>query len=434
MKFEIPRKIIVFCLPIFIIFVFVIFIENYKPGLNLADGPVYDISDGFSLSFRDKTEEKISTQKKILRSVKFKETITLTRVLDDISLDSPCLSMYTAHALVDVFLDDELVYTYGRDFLDRFNSVPKKLHSIPLGSDCSHKKLKIVLTSGRNNNLLSLSKIFISSRSSALSYYIKSVKYMILIGFFMFTMGLVLTALSPFLFLYHDKDLRILFSGLISFTLGTYLLAFYGVFDMLVDKSLLNTVLEYASLYNIPTFVTGYLMTVFTGRAKKAYRILLVFNIFLFFLSFILHFTHVDKFSNFTNILNLVVSCEFLISVIIIARMSFINRAAFQSNLHFADNIFLLGIFSFMALSLVDIVRFSNSSLRVTANISKTELIFFSTGSLIFVSCLLISYLFYNISSTNMASMRSKIANLAYTDQLTGLANRARCGQSMTML
>jgi diguanylate cyclase (GGDEF)-like protein len=55
-------------------------------------------------------------------------------------------------------------------------------------------------------------------------------------------------------------------------------------------------------------------------------------------------------------------------------------------------------------------------------------------GSLIFVSGLLVSYMLYVIYNSDLDTMQNKISSLAYTDPLTGLANRARCEQVMEML
>ena len=58
----------------------------------------------------------------------------------------------------------------------------------------------------------------------------------------------------------------------------------------------------------------------------------------------------------------------------------------------------------------------------------------FTFGALLFVSCLIISYLFYSIYNNNYASMKRQMVDLAYTDPLTGLANRARCEQIMQVI
>jgi diguanylate cyclase (GGDEF)-like protein len=99
-----------------------------------------------------------------------------------------------------------------------------------------------------------------------------------------------------------------------------------------------------------------------------------------------------------------------------------------------SDNIFLIGIVLFTLCALYDIINYNYLTYYSDKGEVYAELNGITIGSLILMSCLLVSYLFFNIYSTNFDSLQSRIANLAYTDPLTGLANRARCEQMMNML
>jgi diguanylate cyclase (GGDEF)-like protein len=87
-----------------------------------------------------------------------------------------------------------------------------------------------------------------------------------------------------------------------------------------------------------------------------------------------------------------------------------------------------------MIASLIDIVIYNYNKYFSAAGETNSNITITTIGALIFVSCLLISYLYYNIYSSNFETMQSHIVNLAYTDALTGLANRARCEQVMAVL
>ena len=436
MKFPNIKKAIVILLSIAFFAGTFIFLRNLDKKADEGSDAIINLSDGWTLELDQNVQENVNVEAVDIKIVNFMETVTITRNLDiaDPGFDSPCLNFYSSHALVNVYLDHDLIYSYGQDYFNNQNSVPKKSHYIPLGNDYLGKSLRITFTGGRNDAFSNISGIYLGSRSALLSLYISTIRHMMVVGIFMFTIGLVLIILSPFLFLYHNRDLRIFFSGLISLVLGTYILGYYGIFDMLVDNSLLNTVMEYAALYNVPTAITGYLMSVFTGKVKKAYALMFYLDVFLFLSSLVLHFTHVGRFSQYTLILHIVAFIEFVFTVYILGRTYLGRRKELLSRIHFSDNIFLLGVLSFMLLSLTDIIRHNFFKYGTAVNTPYTELLGFSIGSMIFVSCLLVSYLFYNISSSSMASMQSKIANLAYTDPLTGLSNRARCETMMSYL
>lgn len=419
----------------FLVIVGIVFGFNNLDIQAVTEGDDYiDLSDGWTIEIGQDTITDANLETTDIKVINLAETVTITRPLEDYGFVATCLHFYSEHALVDVYLDDELIYSYGQDLVSAQNSIPKKYHYIPLEEDYPGKTLRIVLTGGRNGAFSNLYAVYIGRRSALFSHYISTVRYMMVVGIFMFTMGLLLIVLSPFLFLYHNKDLRIFFSGLISFALGTFLLAFYGIFDMLIDNSLLNTTLEYSALYNIPTVIVGYFMSVFHGKRKLVFKVLFIFDILLFLTYMLLHFSHFVRFSDYEIILHAATITEFIFISAVIARTYITNNKELLSRLHFADNVFLVGIFSFMILSLVDIFRSIFFKYGTSIRKPNTELLFFSVGSIIFVSSLLVCYLLYNISSVNMANMQSKITNLAYTDQLTGLSNRARCEEMMNML
>lgn len=362
------------------------------------------------------------------------EKVSLSRPLDDVGLDNPCLSFYTIHALVYVYLDEKLIYSFGKDYYDAKNTIPKLNHYIDLGSDYAGRTIRIDLIGGRKASFSGLSSFYLGERHDILTMDFNHSVVAITIGAFLFTLGIILIIVSPYLFFYHSKDLRILFSGLISLMLGTYIMAFYRVFDLLLNNSLQNTFLEYSSLYNTPTVIVGYLMSIYTGKTRKLFLGLFVIDIGLFASSVIAHMAHIARFSDFTAVLHIASGVEFIIAVFFIFKDYLEHKKEGTKNVYAADNIFVSGLIAFMMLFLIDIIRYNLYKYGKGGGEANASLVGFTFGALIFVVCLMISYLYYCIFSSNIASMKSKIKDLAYTDALTGLSNRARCEQVMQMI
>ena len=99
-----------------------------------------------------------------------------------------------------------------------------------------------------------------------------------------------------------------------------------------------------------------------------------------------------------------------------------------------SDFVFLLGVIIFMTLSIIDIFKYNYEKYVGLRGEGYATITGFTIGSLILVGSLLISYLLYIIYNANMDTMQSRITSLAFTDPLTGLANRARCEQVLDML
>ncbi len=395
---------------------------------------VTDISDGWTLNNKGVTTKNVNVSTADISVVNEKEMVLISRTLEDLGADNLCLSFYSIHSIVYVYLDHELIYSYGKNYYDAKSIVPKKHHYIPLGSGYQGKLLTISYTGTFDGCFSGLSPVTIGTRHDLHTEALYSAKTGIVSGFFMFTLGLMLITLSPYLFLYHNRDLRIFFSGLISLMLGTFILSYYGIFDLLVNNDLLNTFLEYASLYNIPTAILGYLMSTFSGKEKKCFKYMFIFDVVLFLSSAVLHYTKLKLISAFTPVLHVAAASEFFLSTVIIANYYKNKKKDLIPGVAASESFFLGGIIAFMFLSLVDIGRYDYLKYRRGTGEANISLTGFTLGALIFVFCLLVSYLLYNIFSPNIDYMQSQMINLAYTDPLTGLSNRARCEQMITML
>lgn len=434
MKYQKAIKILLLSFAVIILILIAIFSVKMMDLIVTAPDSVISLDDDWTIGCKGQLFHCDDISEADIGVINEFEKVIISRTLDNVGFDNPCLSFYSIHALVYVYLDEKLIYDFGMDYyLDR-NTVPKKTHYISLGNDYAGKTLTIQLIGGRNASFSGLSKIYLGERDDILTLDFHKSSIPIAVGAFLFTLGIILIILSPYLFIYHSNDLRILFSGLISIMLGIYVMSYYRVFDLLLDNSLNNTVFEYASLYNIPTVIVGYLMSVYNGKTKKIFAGLFVLDIGFFLSSIAVHLSHAARFSDFTHILHVVSGIEFVISVVLIFRDYIAHRNDNVKNVFAADNIFVFGLVAFMLFSVIDIVRYNILKYGHRGGETNASLTGFTLGALIFVVCLMISYLYYSLFSSNIASMQSKIADLAYTDALTGLSNRARCEQVMQML
>lgn len=434
MKFWKLPKLFVLVLVLALLIVLFFIISGANNEIQRTQSSVVSLDDGWTLVRNGQTTKNFDISTKDVGTIKDLEVVRLSHVLEDIGFDNPCLCFYTTHTLVNVYLDDELIYEFGKDFRENDNSIPKKHHYLSLGASYAGRTLTLELIGGHSSTFSGLYYVYLGKRSDILTNVLSHSWLALITGMFLFTLGVLLIILSPYLFLYNNNDLRIFFSGLISLMLAIYILAFHGIFDAFINNSLLNTVLEYAALYNVPTAVVGYFMSNFTGKTRKVFMGIFFFDIFLFLSSLILHFSHISRLSDFTIVLHIVAGVEGVFSIYIIIKNYINNRKEVSPHSHTSDDIFIIGLISFILLSTIDIVKY-NFFIYVSKTASTSSSIRgFTLGALIFVTLLLLSYFFYNISSSNIAAMQSRIINIAYTDALTGLSNRARCEQMLETL
>ncbi|MBE5826953.1 MAG: diguanylate cyclase [Butyrivibrio sp.] len=395
---------------------------------------VISLTSGWNIS---KNGEQLSTDSLLdanIGVINHQDVIVISRTIEDYGIVTPCVSLYTSHTINDAYIDNKLVYSFGRDYFSRNKTVPKKNNYIPLGYDCVGKELKLIISGTRDGATSGLPSILLGERGTLFSYEIIRMRYNLLIGLFLIALGLILMVLSPYMVIYHHNDLRLFFSGLCSLLLGIYCLSYYGLIELMCNNSLINTISEYSSLYNIPTVLLGYLICVYPGKLKKVFKILFAFNLVVFMSVLLLCLFSVSRISDFTGLLHTMAISEGLLSIFVIL-YDYI-RKVHKTGRHSinSDIVFLIGILLFTFLSVCDIVKYNYEKYIGLRGERYATITGFTFGSLALVASLLISYLLYIIYNSNVDSMQSRIASLAFTDPLTGLANRTRCEQVLDML
>ena len=395
---------------------------------------IYSLNDGWEISVNGVSKDTDSLLDANLGVMNNGDIIILKRTLPEFKLENPCLMMYTIHSLIDVYLDDELIYSFGHDYYERERTVPKRYNYFALGQDYLGKELRIAISGTRYHSFSGTSVVTVGERRDILTYHLRRMLSNIIIGDFLMILGLALMVLSPYMVLYHNNDLRLLFSGLISLLLGLYIYSFYGLIDLLCNNPVLNTICEYTSMYNIPTAILGYFMSISSGRLKKIFGGLFGANMLVFLSVFFFTVIGNSRIFEFSSFLQGLAFVEAVICSVIITKAAV--KAFKEPDLHLisSDNVFSAGLILFMILSVVDIFRYNYSKYISHLGESSTTISFFTAGAVLLVCSLLISYLLYIIYNSNLQSMQSRISSLAFTDPLTGLANRARCEQVMDLL
>ena len=434
MKLRKLSKLVIFIIVLFIVITSIYAIRSTIDEVHLNSSSIASMDDGWTLTLNGVVTENVYLPDADIGRINESESVEIARVMADYGFDNPCLSFLSEHSFADVYLNDEHIYSMGKDYIGIKRTVPSMRHRIPLGSDYEGKTLRIKLTGSRPSSFSNLGHIYIGKREDILIKEVGQAWVPVLVGMFLFTLGVVLIILSPYLFVYHDHDLRIFFSGLISIMLSVYIMAYNGIFDIILNNALLNTVLEYVSLYNIPMAITGYLMSTYIGKERAIFRAMFLADLGLFVVALILYFLHIARLTDFTLFLHIICAVEGITAIIIIIRTYILSHKDQSSHAYSSDNLFVIGLTLFMMFSLLDIVKYNLFKYFSGSGNQRAALHGFTFGALIFVTCLLLSYFFYTIYSSNIASMQSRILSLAYNDTLTGLSNRARCEQMLAFL
>lgn len=396
--------------------------------------PFYNIDSGWTVTENGESREIESLFKANIGLVNKHDSVTITTTIPDVSeIVSPCISFKTILSTADVYLDGELIYSYGHNTENKGLMVNKSYHYVPLSSSDSGKTISIVITGTENSAFSSFSNVYVGNISDVYNKYIQVHKIPFIIGFFLCIFALVLLVLSTYLISSSHKDHSIIFSSIISFLLGAYILGYNDVIILISDRLRLGTVLEYITLLYMPAAIIGFIITDNIGFNTVVTRFFLAVNVILPTIFVILHYTNICHICNFVSIFHFFAMiegfaslCQFILIIIRKKKdkkkqINIENRSLIHS---YSGDVLAIGLMIFIATATYEILIF-NYQKYFSPTGDRFSVSVLTIGAIIFVMSLFLNFFFHNIDHYNSKALFSKLENIAYTDELTSLANRA---------
>ena len=397
--------------------------------------PVINIQNGWSITHGDVTYQDVTLAASDIGVADLGDVYILAVRLPENSIPYACISFRSINSAVDAYLDHEMIYTWGHRLALDGKMVPKGNQVIPLPADYAGKTLTIRLTSAQNRAFSGFSPVYLGSRQDLFFQAFSHSVFHLFVGVFLLVMGLILLLLSPYVLFSHNTDFRIFFCAIISFLLGSYILAYYDIFNYFTDRISLNTTTEYMSLYLIPVAIAGYMMTSSSGILQKACICFFFTNLIFVLCVVLIALTHTMLISEHTASLHILCLAEGTAIVFLIIRIFRQKKHQHLPDTDTAsDTSLLIGIAGFLICAVIDIIKYNFSKYYGSGGEANNNITFTTFGALFFVMCLLVNYFFYRLAEIRSHEKKMQLENLAYSDPLTGLANRARCENYLSCL
>ncbi len=375
-----------------------------------------------------------------LGHIKKGDKLVISNNIPTAPIPSGAIMFRSILSMVTVKIDDKVVYEYGRNYYENNELLPKYYHFIPISrADASSgKTIEITFTVSADNAFSGISPVYYGNRVDLERNFVQSKRLSFFIGIFLCMFSFILLTLSSYLFIYHKRDLSLLFSSFISFCFGAYTLSFNDVFNFIAHRDYFFTLLEYISLYCIPLSIIAFLVSSHPQLNGKAEKVMLIVNSLFPVITLILHLFNIAHINKFVFVLHIIAIIE---GVIMIPRLStnmLKKYREFHKELGYSgltsDSILLLGLIIFIAGAVIDILKYNFFRLFTAGGEAYSSINFANIGALCFVICLFVYYFFHGIEHINDEYTREHLEGLAYTDALTGLMNRAKCMQYMASL
>jgi diguanylate cyclase (GGDEF)-like protein len=417
---------------ILLIYWIIIYIPDTHLYGNSQD--IYALTGNWTINAPDGVRSNVSlSDANIGISIKDRE-YTISRLLPKDEIPGACLRIHTVHSAVRVSLSGRQIYSFEGPGSDHV--YPMCYLYVPLNEGYAGQNLSITFIPMQANAFSGFSTIYLGSRNDLQLMYMSDIRMSLYLGVFLCIMGIITLALAPFLTAKRPGDFRLFFCSFVSLDLGIYIMSINNIFNLISDNIIMNTYMEYCSLYLIPATISAYLVSITRKRAIRfLYIILSVLNVAFFIYTISAHILRIQLFSTHTDSVHVLCMIEGPIIICAAVYHLIKERKQLRRDPDTVSTFLLLaGLVVFMLCSLIEIVIFNIKKYFLCSGDSNIQHIVITYGALFFVLTLFISYFVYYVYGIESENRQKLLRGLAYYDPLTKLSNRAKCQEEMMAL
>ncbi|MCR5099244.1 MAG: GGDEF domain-containing protein [Lachnospiraceae bacterium] len=350
---------------------------------------------------------------------------------NDFPIKSRSCITFTSYACAfDVIVDGRIIYSYGKDRLRQKKMIPRKTHYVCIPEDAADRDVRISFVAGRDGgSVLTDGSYFGEIDVLARVFTIKRGYAFIICAFFI-SFGTLLILLAVL-----TGKLRIQITGptiaqaLLLIDLGVYISCYNDTMSYFFRDDVGCTFVEYVSLFALPFFMQVVIITNRANHVRPWHWAITAFDIFVVILAVILHLTDTIHLTTMNNYIHIFMGAHGVYTVLWLRYVNLRERKTSRSYLYAdaAMETVDYGILGLLILSLINLVLWNMGIYRLDVLNSDVKGNFIILGALVFSSCVILSYLYHSLGITHEDEIKKSLTNAAYTDELTGLNNRAYC-------
>lgn len=349
------------------------------------------------------------------------DRIELAVILPKTDFKQASVCFFSRQSVVHIYIDGQEVYEYGEEYAKEGLMVGSGENWVELPVDYAGRQLRIVLDVQEDQPFSNFRGIYLQD-SDGIYYNLISDNLLTgVVSGFLLCFGWVLLVVTVGIYS-PGKNLRMLFwiAGF-SILLAQWLLCYSGLIEILIrDLHVINT-MEYTSLYLAPVFMLFFICDMLVGAPcrRMVWRVGMLFVVCDAILLF-LHYTNLVHFPKTLNVFHtMVLFCGMFVTVVSLKWAKRTRRGEHR--------IFAHGIVIFVGFSIADIIRYSiNRYANIGMDLSMTLM---QMGVLVFVIMMTLSLMFRMMEYVADNIERKTLVQMAYTDALTNIKNRASCEQ-----
>ncbi|MBR5970455.1 MAG: diguanylate cyclase [Lachnospiraceae bacterium] len=348
-------------------------------------------------------------------------------------LPGATLYFHTLQSVVEVFIDGEQVYSYGTRWHEDGRMLKRGLCMVPVPTEYEGREVLIRLTATEPGAFSTLGPVQLGNEADLLTEFLQERRLPMFFGIFLCVFAMLQILWMPYLLLREGASPRPLFGACITMLAGMYILGFYHLFEIFSVYPELSTMVEYLSLYLMPAAICAYIWTLMNGALKRLYRYFVVTDLAMIAMILILHVMSIVHLTAYLTVSYIITALE-SVPYLFFTRGGIRSRGTQSGVLdRVADRLVYVGFALLAGGAIIDMIFFIRAKFfgggEATVGIP-----FISVGSILFTMALTAQYFLYGVSHLRADVTREQLEEKAYTDPLTGLANRIRSEQVMQQL
>lgn len=423
LKLDIKKKIYYFIVMAALILIMVIPVIMATTEKNVESNDIV-LDDRWTVTVNDKVYKDVTLSKFRFDMGNRGDILTFEHVIPRYdTTEDPTINLYSIHATVKVSVDNEVIYQYGQDLYRENKLLGYGRHFIPLGKNQMGKKLTIEMHISENNAFDGQQPVIISDGRKFVSKDIAGKRFNLAISMFLMVFGVIIMILSMLMLKSSVNFIQTFCIAMFSFLVGCWTLCNMDLIEYFSSDLLVKTYMEYMTFYVLPLPFTYYFRDRLEEKGfpkwlKIYFKVLIIAEIAFAAFAYTMQFFNIMHLPSFLSGVHILMVLAMLFIV-------FINIWA-RKNSQNSINSVMVGFAIAVILTVIELMRFNIN--KYLFGFSKNE--YSSTtcfAVLIIVISLLVDYGKKISQTLYRIAQQQLFKQMAYMDELTGLANRRKC-------
>ena len=429
-KLDIKKKFYYFMVMAALLLIMVIPVIMATTEKNVESNDIV-LDDRWTVTVNDKVYKDVTLSKFRFDMCNRGDVLTFEHIIPLYdTTDDPTINLYSIHATVKVSVDNEVIYQYGQNRYREKKLLGYGRHFIPLGKNQMGKKLTIEMHVSENNAFDGQQPVIISDGRKLISKDMAGKRLNFAISMFLMVFGVIIMILSMLMLKSSVNFMQTFCIAMFSFLVGCWTLCNMDLIEYFTPDLLVKSYMEYMTFYVLPLPFTYYFRDRLEEKGfpkwlKIYFKVLIIAEIAFVAFTYMMQFFNIMHLPSF-------LSGVHVLMVLAILFIVFINIWA-QKNSQDSINSVMVGFAIAVILTVIEIVRFNVN--KYFLGFSKNQ--YSSTtcfAVLIIVISLLVDYGKKISQTLYRIAQQQLFKQMAYMDELTGLANRRKCEEYMKEL